>query len=157
MLLSCYDKSCLSRTLNNCLFIKRFNCMNVDYLSFNTFIGKAICRIHGLRHHYTCCEDCNILALFQHLGFSEFNTIGFVIENGNCRSSQPNVSGTVKSNSLPYQFFCTNSVARIDNRHARDSSHQSKILKCLVTRSVFTYSYTCMACTNFNISRCISD
>ena len=123
------------------------------YILFFEFIRSH----YSLVYHYAGRYYCNVTALSDCLAPAYFKVCALIVKYRNSASAESYIARTVYFHSL-FEKLCRGyAVAWIYNCHPRNCTHQSNILKCLMSRSVLTYGNACVSCADFNVCMCISN
>ena len=151
MLLNGYNLAGFLSRSNNKLFIKGFDCCDIDYLGAYSAFFKLFSRFNGFGNHKTVCDNCYVASLSYNLALADFKLIAFIMENGNRKSSEAEINGSFIFICRFNCLLCFNVIRRADNNHTGNCTHKREILAALMACAVLTNADTCVGCADFNV------
>ena len=151
------DSTGLFCRFNEYFFVKGLYSVDVDNSCINTLAGEDFRSLKRKVYHVTGTYKGNVFSVAEKNTLADLEFIlGEVAYNGACESAESHVEGTVGLHRCLNCRARLNCVCGIDNGHAGDSSHKSKILKALVGRAILADSDSCVSCAYLDVKVRIS-
>ena len=135
MLLSDHDRTGLDGRGEDGGGVKGLDGGDVDHLGAYSLSLKGLGGLQGLPDHVTGGDDRDILALVEDIGLADLERL-VRHEVGHFRPSETKVNGSVIFRGGDGRVLCLRPVARVDDHHVREDTHQSHILHGLVGGAV---------------------